>query len=284
MPENIKAKNKKTVGKTANILGIRVSGTDKEGLLHVISQKLNKKTFKKPFFIITAYSENILEAGNDFELKKAFEAADAVVADGVSVPAGAEYQKRRSGAVRRDLWLGVLIGVKILRGGFAGKKITGVGLARELLETGTDKGWKVYLLGGLPGTAGKLARKYKSVIGYDMGYENVKWQKFDTRLSKEVIKRINRYKPDLLLVALGRFEQEKWIWKNLKELRAKVIIGVGSGFDELAGAGSWAATTPDRVEKMGLKWLWRAVKDPRHIRRAWNAFPVFAWKVFRSPR
>jgi N-acetylglucosaminyldiphosphoundecaprenol N-acetyl-beta-D-mannosaminyltransferase len=160
--------------------------------------------------------------------------------------------------------------------------VVGVKLAQELLQLSGKKGWKVYLLGGLSGTAKKLAGKYKSVIGYDEGYNNIKIQKTNSQINDEIVNKINKLMPDILLVGLGRFEQEKWIAKNLKSLKAKVVMGVGSGFDELAGIGPWAAHAPEWVDRMGLKWLWRAVKDPKHIRRAWNAFPVFAWKVFRS--
>jgi UDP-N-acetyl-D-mannosaminuronic acid transferase (WecB/TagA/CpsF family) len=46
--------------------------------------------------------------------------------------------------------------------------------------------------------------------------------------------------------------------------------------------GPWRKPIPLWVDIMGLKWLWRVTVNPGHWKRAWNAFPVFAWKVYRS--
>lgn len=267
MKKIFEAKKGITGPKTENILGVGVSGTDKNTLLNEIQLMIGKKTYTRPFFIITAYSENILEAGRDVELKAAFEAADRVVGDGVVVPAAIEYLKSRDGDVWGDLWKGFEVGGKILRGEYVHKKIVGVKLTDELLRIAVQRKWKVVLLGGFNGVADRLAIKYGG---------NIK------TCEEPELMEINKFAPDLLLVALGRFKQEKWIAANLKNLRAKVVIGVGSSFDELVGEGVWKKHTPEWVEKMGLKWLWRITLDPKHIRRAWNAFPVFAWKVFRS--
>jgi N-acetylglucosaminyldiphosphoundecaprenol N-acetyl-beta-D-mannosaminyltransferase len=189
---------------------------------------------------------------------------------------------KRKNAGGEDLWLGLSEGWKILRGGFADKKVEGVELTRKLLRAGGEKGWRIFLLGGWYGVGEKLVKMMRRdfpgiEIISDAGRDDIRPQ-----VDKEIIDRINVFRPDILLVAFGRFRQEKWIAANLKHLKTKVVMGVGSSFDELAGVGPWAWPTPKWVGRMGLKWLWRAVIDPRHIKRAWNAFPCFAWKVFRS--
>ena len=193
--------------------------------------------------------------------------------------------RSRTGNQWTDFWLGFEVGGRILRGKYNDKKIVGVELAKEAcLGSASREGRKVFLLGGLPGIAEKLAHKHKSVIGYELGYSRIKLQKNDVQLNNRIVNKINAHKPDLLLVGLGRFEQEKWIARNLESLKVKAVMGVGSSFDELTGYGPWATPAPEWVDRMGLKWAWRAVKDPKHIRRAWNAFPVFAWRIYTSPK
>ena len=72
--------------------------------------------------------------------------------------------------------------------------------------------------------------------------------------------KINKYQPDLLLVAYGAPWQEKWIWRHSEEIKAKVVIGVGGTFDSLAGR---VKLPPKWVEKMGWEWLWRLKQEPK---------------------
>jgi N-acetylglucosaminyldiphosphoundecaprenol N-acetyl-beta-D-mannosaminyltransferase len=160
--------------------------------------------------------------------------------------------------------------------------VRGVELTKELLEMSKVKNWKIFLLGGKDRETEKLARNKKGNIYY---YEPPMGLDIDNKQETEkILNKISLCQPDILLVGLGRFRQEIWIADNLRKIKAKVVIGVGSSFDELAGMGSWADRAPEWVDRMGLKWLWRVTRDPGHFRRAWNAFPVFAWKVFRSPK
>jgi len=128
-----------------------------------------------------------------------------------------------------------------------------------------DKQYKKFLFGGFNGVAGRLAAKY-----------GCGWSEEDD----QVVDKINEYGPDILFVALGRFKQEIWIANNLGRLKVKLVMGVGSAFDEVAGEGVWRRPVPGWVSKAGLKWLWRVMGEPKHLVRAWRAFPVFPLKVF----
>ncbi len=269
-------------GNKAIILGVVVNSTSASKVLTKIGSLCTEKAYTKPYFIITAYSENILQTKEDSQLAKAFGVADLVVSDGISAVAARDYLKRRKGRILDDLGLGLIVGWNILKGKYSGQKITGVDLTRKLLRLSGEKGWRIFLLGGWRDVEEKLSgmmrRDFPKIrINSDPGPINAGFG-----VDKELVAKINSFRPDILLVAFGRFRQEKWIAANLKLLNAKVVMGVGSSFDELTGIGPWAAATPRWVDRMGLKWLWRVVRNPGHLRRAWNAFPVFAWKVFRS--
>lgn len=251
-----KTKSVENIANKTNILGVGVTSTSIERVLEIFKSKISNSKEMRPFFVVTAYSEFALRAQTDPEFKQALEKADLIVPDGVSLVAAADYLNTP------NLW-GLQVGLKILRGQFANQVVSGVGLVKKLLVSKH----KLFLLGGWNRVAERLAKRYNT--------------SFDDFTNEELaLKKITKTKPDILLVALGHFRQEKWIAKNLDKLKCKVVIGVGSAFDEIAGDGKWARPVPAWVSRMGLKWLWRVFIDPRHIIRAWHAFPVFAWKVF----
>jgi N-acetylglucosaminyldiphosphoundecaprenol N-acetyl-beta-D-mannosaminyltransferase len=57
---------------------------------------------------------------------------------------------------------------------------------------------------------------------------------------KGVVRRLKRKKTDILFVAFGSPKQEIWISENLKQLPAKVVIGVGGAFDFISAVMSGA--------------------------------------------
>lgn len=246
-----------------NVLGVGVSSTSMSEVLEEIDQICSNPRLKRPFFIVTAYSEFALEAQRDIDFKNTLGKSDLIVPDGVSLVAASDYLSKSPKNIFSDLISGLWIGIDILQGKYAKQTVSGVGLTKNILQSKH----RVFLLGGWNGVAERLAKRYGA------SFDN-----FDDE--EQAIKKMAKAKPDVLLVALGHFKQEKWIAKNLDRLECKVVVGVGSSFDEIMGEGVWSKPTPSWVRRMGLKWLWRACMDPRHIVRAWHAFPVFAWKVF----
>lgn len=244
----------------ANILGVGVSSTTSTEVLEIISAQCTVLRQQKPYFIVTAYSEFFLEAQDNPKFKLALDKADLIVPDGVSTLAAMEYVQKP------NFWYGMYVGWEIISGQYYGKTVVGVDLVRKILE---DKSHKVFLLGGWGGVAGKVAKKY------NCGY-------WDGDPSSEFFTILSKYKPDILFVSLGQFKQEVWIAKNLDKLDCKVVMGVGSSFDELAKIPGWESTAPLLINKMGLKWLWRALHNPRHLPRALRASIIFPWKVWRE--
>lgn len=253
----------KMADNTVNILGVKVSSTSISSVLTKIDKICANPRLKQPFFIVTAYSEFALEAQKDIDFKNALEKSDLIVPDGVSLVAASDYLSKSPGNILRDFVWGLRVGMNILQGKYAKLIVSGVELTKNILQSKR----RIFLLGGWNGVAEKLAERYGT------SFDN-----FDDE--EQAIKKISKARPDVLLVALGHFKQEKWIAKNLNRLECKIVMGVGSSFDEIIGEGAWSKSIPDWVNRMGLKWLWRACMDPRHIVRAWHAFPVFAWRVF----
>ncbi len=157
-----------------------------------------------------------------------------------------EFKKILNGA---DLTIADGMGLKL-----AGVKKVVPG--RRVVEALIGKGYKVFYLGSR--IAAEMAEKYGGA--YDDGEVDIK----NPVRNDEILAKINKFKPDILLVAYGAPWQEKWLWANSGKLKAKVGMGVGGTFDYLTGH---ASVPPEWVNKMGLEWLWRLVHEPWRWRR-----------------
>ncbi len=239
--------NTKNGDNKVNIMGVWVTSTTLKQVLEKIDQQVESSS-KEPLFVVTAYSESLLQT--DPEFKAVLGKASMVVADGVSITAAADYLQNHISPVR--------VAYNILSGKYSSRP-SGVKIFKSILQSSKHR---IYLTGGFNNVAERLVQKYDNIVGWDNGDRD--------------IKKINAAKPDILFVALGRFKQETWISKNLDKLNVKVVIGVGSAFDEVAN--NWPV--PAWVDRMGLKWLWRVTRDPKHITRAFTAFPVFPLRLY----
>ena len=91
----------------------------------------------------------------------------------------------------------------------------------------------------------------------------------------EIVCMIQRAKPDVLFVAYGAPQQDKWVSRNLERLGVPVAMGVGGAFDFISGR---AKRAPRWVQHLGLEWLHRLYREPWRWRRM-LALPRFVWLV-----
>jgi N-acetylglucosaminyldiphosphoundecaprenol N-acetyl-beta-D-mannosaminyltransferase len=226
----------------ANILGVGVDGTELSEVLRKIDIQVQSPNKKKPYFIVTINPEFILLAQDDHEFKNILNSADLAIADGVGLR---------------------LAGIKNI--------VPGRKLVAELLK----KPYKFFFLGGQYGVAGEMVKKYGGA--FDEG----ELDKTNPSRNRQILSKINKYNPDILLVAYGAPWQEKWIWNNLSDIKARACIGVGGTFDYLTGK---TVLPPKVFEKWGLEWLWRAIHNPKHWSRALRASILFPWKIYTFSR
>lgn len=243
---------KKRLGKF-NILGMGVVDARLQEVLTEIESRTQKN---RRFWLVTAYSETFLEFQDNPKFAQALAKSDWIVLDGVGGWAAKDYPSQ-----------GLKVGLNILQGRYSDRPV-GVEIFRKLLQ---ERKSKIFLLGGFNGVAQRLAQKYTCGFAEQGPNQDIK-----------IIDKINKFQPDLLFVAYGRIKQELWIARNLQNLNCKVVMGVGSAFDEVAQEGVWKTKAPVWMQRMGLKWLWRALRDPKHWFRIWRAVVVFPWRVFRS--
>ena len=262
------------------VLGISVDILSRGETLGWI-EKFIKSPGKTPALVATAYSEFFVLAQKDLEFAKTLKQASLVTPDGVSVLAAVYYTKEAKGkSVLGKLVLGLKTGLKILTGEL-GETVTGVWMFEELAKMASEKGWKIFLLGGWNNVSQQateiLLKRFPDLrIMNDPGEDVVGKSEED---NKRIVEKIKRYKPDILFVQYRPVQQEKWIMANRENLKVSVAMGIGGTLNEFVGELKLA---PVWMQAMGLKWLWRLIQEPHRWRRMIDAVIVFPWLVFRE--
>lgn len=173
--------------------------------------------------------------------------------------------------------VGVVVASR-LRGGRVQSRVTGIDLTMAVADEAARRGWPVYLLGGAPGVAEAAAAAYAArfpgfvVAGTGDGYFAGK----DT----EVATRVRASGARVLFLALGSPAQEYWLAAHLGETGCRLGMGVGGTFDVLAGR---TARAPVIMQRLGLEWLHRLLREPRRYRRM-LVLPVFLARALLERR
>lgn len=90
----------------------------------------------------------------------------------------------------------------------------------------------------------------------------------------DVCEMINKLKPDFLWVGIGAPKQELWMAEHKEKIHDTVMLGVGAGFDFLAGT---LKKAPKWMEQASLEWMFRLMMEPK---RLWKRYIVGGVKFF----
>lgn len=201
--------------------------------------------------ICTPNPEIVMEAQNDNELMQILRASDMVVPDGVGIVWASKYGE-----------------IKIK------ERVAGFDLVQNLFNKLKDTNYTIYFFGGAAGVAAtaakKMMKKYDGlkIIGTRNGF-------FSKKDEREIIDKIKKASPSIILVGLGSPKQEKWIYDNMRFTGAKLCIGVGGSFDVMAGE---VKRAPKIFRKFGLEWFYRFITQPSRFLRMLK-LPKFVIKV-----
>lgn len=169
------------------------------------------------------------------------------------------------------VWIGRLLGHPLRRK----HRPTCIEYLRPLLTEAARRGWRVFYLGSRPEVAERGLYMFKKELpGLKMatahGYFHAEPSGEE---NQEILKRIEAYQPNILMVGMGMPRQEHWILENLERIQANVIINVGACLDFLAGEKS---TAPRWLGQIGLEWVYRLVSEPR---RLWRRYLLEPWFI-----
>jgi N-acetylglucosaminyldiphosphoundecaprenol N-acetyl-beta-D-mannosaminyltransferase len=281
------------------ILGVRVDfGMNMDQVLDVVENKLLKE--EGTHYICTTNPEFIIEAQKNESFRKIINKSDLSVPDGVGVIYAKDYLEKVSRYKKdflfpiRALVSGLVLGVK---GGQSSERITGVDLTYKICELASKKGFSVFFLGSKPkresvngdGSDDKsnmsdLSAKLKNmfpnlnIIGVASQFSRESKDDDNTiKYVKECMVEKEVTSLDIIFVAYGHPYQEEWIERNSSKIPAKLSIGVGGTLDYMAGYNN---LPPDKYIKRNLGWVYRLFKQPWRIKRVYNAFPYFPFKIY----
>ncbi|NLL85163.1 MAG: WecB/TagA/CpsF family glycosyltransferase [Syntrophomonadaceae bacterium] len=235
----------------AKVLGSYVDLLDMNGVMEKLGAMVEGHSTQQ---VVTLNAEIAYLAQRDHSLQAIINSADLVTPDGIGI-----------------VWAARLQGYKIRQ------RVTGIELTYRLSEEAAKQGWKVFLLGALPGIADQAADCLQKslpglqIVGQDHGYHS-------SQEMPAVIEKINQLQPDILLVALGAPRQEFWIHEHKNNLKVKVCIGIGGSLDVLAGEKKRA---PELFIRLNLEWLYRLLSEPARIKRQVN-LPLFVLQVLKN--
>jgi N-acetylglucosaminyldiphosphoundecaprenol N-acetyl-beta-D-mannosaminyltransferase len=228
--------------------------------------------------IVTPNPEMVLDANKNRDFKEILNSASLSIPDGIGILWASHYLSlphKKTGLKRCyqvfSSLLDIFLSPKKIRKIFS-ERVTGSDLFNKIIEKSQYKKWKIFLLGAGVGVGKKaidnLLKKYPQAIFAGSYAGSPKTDEED-----EICKIINNTKPDILFVAYGSPAQEIWISRNLTKLETvKIAMGVGGAIDFAADK---IKRAPGFMQKIGLEWLWRLVREPKRIKRIWRATYVF---------
>ncbi len=197
---------------------------------------------------------------------------------------------------QRDLWLKAILNrtamnlvdgtplVWALRalGHAIPERVAGSDLVPRLLARVAQTSHRVYLLGGSPEVGAQAARRM--IARYQglrlCGVDSPPWAPVQA-IDREVVDRVQRAAPALLLVAFGNPKQEYWLDLHLPELGVPVAIGIGGTIDFLAGRRRRA---PRWMRRCGLEWVTRLAQEPVRLAPRYAGDLIAFAGLFRHER
>ncbi|MDD5432007.1 MAG: WecB/TagA/CpsF family glycosyltransferase [Candidatus Omnitrophica bacterium] len=214
----------------------------------------------KYHFIVTPNVDHLMQLQRDSDLKMVYDNAALVLTDGMPI-----------------IWLSKFLGKGIK------EKISGSDLLPKLCEVASDKGLRIFFLGGRLGSVESVEKAFKNRYrGINIvrahcpsfGFEK------DEVENRQVIELIKEVQPDILFVGLGTPKQEKWIYRYRDEYKVPLSIGIGASFDFEAGV---VKRAPLWMRKVGFEWFWRILMEPK---RLWKRYLIddmqFFWLVLKQ--
>ena len=143
------------------------------------------------------------------------------------------------------------------------KRVTGPDLMIEIFKISPQKKYRHFFYGSTQATLDKM----KAVIEKDYpdmqiaGMYSPPFRQLTEEEDKKVIEMINNSNADFIWVGLGAPKQEFWMYNHKNKVNG-VMIGVGAGFDYLAG---YIKRAPEWMQKLSLEWCYRFLQDPKRL-------------------
>ncbi|WP_421853994.1 WecB/TagA/CpsF family glycosyltransferase [Oricola sp.] len=171
--------------------------------------------------------------------------------------------------------IGVDLAARILYGRPFRANLNGTDFVPDVLRS-APRPLKIGLFGARPGVAGKAAARLRAIETrheYQVfGHGYLGAGEVDRALDD-----IARWRPDILLVALGVPLQERWISEKLTADHCTMAMGIGALFDMITDT---VPRAPRWMRALRCEWIYRLWREPRRLwRRYILGNPLFLVRV-----
>lgn len=240
------------------ILGVKIDNISREEVIDKIGGFLKEDKLHQ---IVTVNPEIILKAQDDEVLLNVLNKATLCLADGVGI--------------RFAFWR---------KGKHLKSRIPGADLVTKILEMADREGLSILLVASKIGlstwqeTKDAILKKYPNIKISGVSISPLAGH-FDRSIELSGLSfKEGHVTFDILFCNFGAPYQEKFIaslnrWSNWTCL----AVGVGGSFDFITGK---IRRAPKIMRIMGLEWLWRLLKQPKHrIKRIIKAVIIFPLRV-----
>jgi len=230
------------------IFDVNITNINYEELKNKIYNSLSKN---EQTLITYATADSLNKIYKDHSLIQTYAHFDIIHPDGIGVYFASRF----------------LFGARGLK-----RRITGSDFYPILEEQICYNKWRIFFFGDTKQTLQKLKEKKigKCLAGYQSGFNFV---------DEEVIEKINKVKPDILIIGLGVPKQEKWVEKNHSKINSKVILCVGEGIKVFAGN---KKRGPIFLRSLGLEWFVRLLSNPKKFwKRYLIGIPLFLFRIIK---
>ena len=157
------------------------------------------------------------------------------------------------------------------------ERVTGSDGVPLIARRAAAAGWSIFFLGAAEG----IAKKAAAILQQQHPQLKVAGTYSGSPAEAEedhIIAQIQASSADILFVAYGAPQQDKWIARNLPRLPVKMAMGVGGSLDFIAGS---VPRAPLWMRRRGLEWLYRLLRQPWRLRRMLR-LPRFVTAVLRQ--
>ena len=236
-----------------NLLGCPIDRLTMEQTLDRIEQFVESR---KPRQHVVVNVAKIVEMRNNPQLREIVSSCDLINADGMPI-----------------VWASRLLGNPLPC------RVAGVDLFQELVRLCAEKGYRPFFFGAREWVVEKVVEKFRAmyphlgVAGYRNGY-------YSEAEEPEIAEMIRDSKADMLFVGFSSPMKEKFLNKWIPHMKVPFSMGVGGGFDIVAGKTTRA---PKWLQDIGLEWFYRVLQEPR---RMWKRYvktnPVFVFMVLKA--
>ena len=220
--------------------GVNISALNQQNAIDILLEE----NFDKPAYICFPDSYTVLSAKKNTALKQILNAALLTMPDGKPLEFAARKQELKNVTTVSGFWT-----------------------CKALLA---DNSKSHFFYGSRPNVLERLEVKLKKEFPQAniLGFRSPPFVELDAITTSEIIqtdiKEIAGKKPDYIWIGLSSPKQDYLMAHFYATLSGGVMLGIGGVFEYLSGD---VQKSPEWVKKLGLRWLYRLLKEPKRLWR-----------------